>query len=85
MTKLAQKRFWALYVTVALIFVLTAVLLIIIPLCGLPMERFEIKMGEHKIPVIWNYILWFGISIAFIIFISVIAHLRMALKLTKER
>ena len=85
MKTLTQKRFWALYITVALIFVLTAVLLIIIPICGLPMDRFELKMGDYKIPVIWNYILWFGLSISLIIFISVIAHLRMALNVTKER
>ena len=76
--------FLVIYIPLALFIILSAVLLVILHVCGISLNT-SVTICEMKISMKWFYLLWFAFAVFIIIAISALQYVKILCERMKKR
>ena len=83
-SKSAKTMFLVIYIPLALFIILSAILLVILHVCGISLDT-SVTICEMKISMKWFYLLWFAFAVFIISAISALQYAKILCKRFKKR
>ena len=83
-SKSAKTMFLVIYIPLALFIILSAILLVILHVCGISLNT-SVTICEMKISMKWFYLLWFAFAVFIISAISALQYAKILCKRFKKR